>query len=305
MFFSKLRPNDGFGLVVFTNSAKTLIPLQTVSKIKFETVSETVKGISAGGGTTLMSGFQEALNEMKTYRAAQEFVKESKCENRFIILTDVEDNSVSHSKKFVHDIETSQIHTTIIGISDDFKSEVCEELSEVKGFNYFCATEVSDLKKYLFENFSFTFFPDTYDIEISVRNDNIKSIEVFGTNDSAKVPEYNVHSTDSFIVTKSKTSFPSQLEIGQDGSVKTYGGLILVKLNLKDKDRPVFQGDVHLKYRTAEGEKVEANYLFKYESPAKQQFYSDESLYEALSGFFYVHEVKNVLKAVKQEGNNA
>lgn len=107
MFFSKLRPNDGFGLVVFTNSAKTLIPLQTVSKIKFETVSETVKGISAGGGTTLMSGFQEALNEMKTYRAAQEFVKESKCENRFIILTDVEDNSVSHSKKFVHDIETS------------------------------------------------------------------------------------------------------------------------------------------------------------------------------------------------------
>lgn len=216
----------------------------------------------------------------------------------------MEDNSVSHSKKFVEEIESSEIHTTIIGISDAFKSDVCEELSEVKGFNYFCATEIGDLKKYLFENFSFTFFPDTYDIEISVKNDNIKSIEVFGTNDSAKVATYNVKSTDNFIVTKSKTSFPSELEIGQDGTVKTYGGLILVKLNLKDNERPVFQGDVHLKYRTAEGEFIEEDYPFKYETPAKEQFYSDECLYEALSGFFYVHEVKNILKAVKEEGNN-
>lgn len=33
MFFSKLRPNDGFGLVVFNNTAKTLIPLQKASTI--------------------------------------------------------------------------------------------------------------------------------------------------------------------------------------------------------------------------------------------------------------------------------
>lgn len=33
MFFSKLRPNDSFGLVVFNNCAKTLIPLQKSSQI--------------------------------------------------------------------------------------------------------------------------------------------------------------------------------------------------------------------------------------------------------------------------------
>jgi Mg-chelatase subunit ChlD len=33
MFFSKLRKNDAFGLVIFNNSAKTLIPLQTVDGI--------------------------------------------------------------------------------------------------------------------------------------------------------------------------------------------------------------------------------------------------------------------------------
>lgn len=145
---------------------------------------------------------------MKSFLSSNESVKNNS-ENRFIILTDVEDNSVANSKSFVEQIATSKIHTTIIGISDAFKSEVCEELSEVKGFNYFCATELGDLKKYLFENFSFTFFPDTYDIEISVKNSNIKSIEVFGTNDAAKVPLYNVNSTDNFMITKSKTSFPS------------------------------------------------------------------------------------------------
>ena len=128
MFVSKMRPNDAFGLIVFNNSAKTLIPLQRVSAIKIENVSATLKTIYAGGGTTLMTGFQQSLDEMKSYLSNQnaEHAKSAFAENRFIIMTDVEDNSVAHSKKFVEEIESSEIHTTIIGISDAFKSDVCE-----------------------------------------------------------------------------------------------------------------------------------------------------------------------------------
>lgn len=57
-----------------------------------------------------------------------------------IMLTDVEDNSIAHAQNFVENVEQSNIHTTIIGISDAFRSSVCESLNEVKGFNYFCAT---------------------------------------------------------------------------------------------------------------------------------------------------------------------
>ncbi len=44
------------------------------------------------------------------------------------MLTDVGDNSVSGAKSFIKDVSTSEnIHTTIIGISDEFVSETCEQ----------------------------------------------------------------------------------------------------------------------------------------------------------------------------------
>ena len=39
--------------------------------------------------------------------------------------------------------------------------------------------------------------------------------------------------------------------------MKTYGGLVLVKLSLKDKSSAVFDGTVHLRYKTGEGEVIE------------------------------------------------
>lgn len=275
MFFSKLRPDDSFGLVTFNNQAKCLIPVQKKATIEMEAVTSIVRGISACGGTTLMTGLEMAHQNIQDYLVQNELVKSTKVENRMIMLTDVEDNSIYNARSFVEQVEASQIHTTIIGISDKFRSDVCECMNEVKGFNYFCATEIDDLKKYLFENFSFTFFPDIFDIQISVTNNNTRSIEVYGTVDSAKVPTYNVNSEDHFIVTKSKTSFPSELEIGEDGQVKTYGGLILVKLNLRDKVQALFEGIVHLSYKNANGESVQEEYPVRYESPANEQYYSD------------------------------
>lgn len=70
MFFSKLRPDDSFGLVTFNNTAHTIIPSQKASKIEFNKVSEILKGIKAGGGTTLLTGLQESLNEIKGYLAS-------------------------------------------------------------------------------------------------------------------------------------------------------------------------------------------------------------------------------------------
>ena len=56
------------------------------------------------------------------------------------MLTDVMDNSVASEEKLIIQIAEEGINMTLIGISDDFKSETCEKLKNVKGFNYLCAT---------------------------------------------------------------------------------------------------------------------------------------------------------------------
>lgn len=126
----------------------------------------------------------------------------------------------------VRQISDSGISTTIIGVSTDFKSQTCEKLIKVKGFNYLCAVEESDLQTYLVDQFDFTFFPCVYDVNISVTSANIESIKVYGSvdHDITYLKEGN-----SFIVTKFSSGFPSALEINKSGAVQTKGGLILVK----------------------------------------------------------------------------
>ena len=98
------------------------------------------------------------------------------CENRLILLTDVCDASLSGQKKYLEELAEKTIHTTIIGISEDFQSKICEVFKNVKGFNYFSATKDEDLKKYLFENFDYTFFPATYDVKITLESDVVTEI---------------------------------------------------------------------------------------------------------------------------------
>lgn len=129
MFFSKMRDSDSFGLVVFDNSANTIVPCTRKSEINQEQLFETVKQIQTRGGTTLMSGFDEGLKNIKAYLEKYVKVNNSSMENRILMLTDVGDNSMENAYHFIDKVEQSGIHTSIIGISDDFKSKTCEKMN--------------------------------------------------------------------------------------------------------------------------------------------------------------------------------
>jgi hypothetical protein len=79
------------------------------------------------------------------------------------MITDVNDNSSETTNKLIQEMSESGINTTIIGISDDFNSKLCEDLIQIKGFNYFCAIEDSDLMQYLVNKFDYTFFVSSLD----------------------------------------------------------------------------------------------------------------------------------------------
>lgn len=213
MFVSKLRPDDAFGLVVFDDKGETVIPCTLKKNLEVEAVFSLVDSIKTRGGTTLSSGFNEGVKNLQGHidKCAK---GESAYENRIVMLTDVGDNSLATEKDFVEKVSKNDIHVTIIGISDDFRSSTCEKLNLVKGFNYFCAVETSDLKKYLFENFDWTFFPSAFHMQISIETPDIKFFKVYGTSDASKVNEYNnfaVKGNSKYIITKTETCFPSEL----------------------------------------------------------------------------------------------
>lgn len=229
MFVSKMRDTDSFGLVTFNNQAQVVIPCQRKADIDLNVLFKLVEKIQVGGGTTLSSGFEAGEKTLSEH--LKNHAKTGPSENRLIMLTDVCDN-FGQASDFLQRVSQSEIHCTIVGISEEFQSSTCEQLIEVRGFNYFCAIEDEDLKKYLFENFDYTFFPSNYDIEIGLESDNVAFFEVFGTTDKDKVKDYNNFSkkgNSHFTVTKTKCSFPSELEY-KDGQVLTHGGLILVKI---------------------------------------------------------------------------
>ena len=299
MFYGKLRDSDCFGLVVFDTSAKILVPCTRKGQLDAEHVFSTINQIHTQGGTNLRCGFEAGTEALRTY--FKSLAKdEQQYENRLVMLTDVNDN-MGVAEEFIRKVSEETIHTTIVGISEDFRSETCQRLSEIRGFNYFCATENEDLKKHLFENFDYTFFPAGYDISIEVESDNVQRLEVFGTPDKARVAAYNGNFADkerkSHVITRLKSSFPSELELREE-QVLTHGGLILVKL-LPREERPSFMAVVSMTYVDVTGEKGKEEYKVAYELPEKEQFFTEESLYQAMQAYHFVNELKHIIDSSK------
>lgn len=75
MFFSKLRPNDSFGLIVFNTKGEILIPCQPKKDLVPDELFKIIDSIHQNGGTTLMSGFDEAKRNLLRYFNSQNYSK--------------------------------------------------------------------------------------------------------------------------------------------------------------------------------------------------------------------------------------
>ena len=91
-----------------------------------------------------------------------------KYENRMIMLTDLGNNTFPDTVKIIENAAEKSIHLSLIGVSSAFQSQFCECFKNVKGFNYFCATNDDDLMKYIFHTFDFGFFSSAHNIELEI-----------------------------------------------------------------------------------------------------------------------------------------
>ena len=124
------------------------------------------------GGADILRAFQRAYKLM---------TKEIKNKIRIIIITDMEDRVNKELTEFCKKISLEGIYVTILGISNEFRTDLAEMTSHIKGANYIVIREPKDINKYLVEDFEYLCFQNASDLSLEITTPTIKIERIVGS----------------------------------------------------------------------------------------------------------------------------
>jgi len=212
----QLNWDDRFGIVSFNNNAFIEQPMEYVRYTDMNDVKNDILDIRAGGGTNMSAGMELGAAQLANFYESDSY----EYENRIIFLTDAQPNtgdlSSSGMMGRVWRNAESRIYTTFIGIGVDFNSQLIEEITKVKGANYYSVHAPREFRDRINEEFDFMVTPLVFDLRLDFDSRGWRIERVFGS------PEAD-QSTGRLM--NINTLFPSKSEGGE-----TKGGLVLLKL---------------------------------------------------------------------------
>jgi Ca-activated chloride channel family protein len=213
---NQLNPGDRFAIVLFNSSATVLKSMGLVGDTNMLDVQNKVLNVRAGGNTNLSAGMQLAADRFRNLREVNSY----DFENRIIILTDAQANSGDFTSAGLVGImknnADSRIYTTFIGIGVDFNTDLTDQITKVKGANYYSVHSPREFRQRVGEEFDYMVTPLIFNLQMSFQSTGWRIEKVFGS------PEAD-QATGQLM--KINTLFPSKSE---GGEVK--GGLVLLKL---------------------------------------------------------------------------
>ena len=212
----QLKPEDRFGLVIFSDDAFLVDPLTSVADKDPERLKSRILNIKETYGTNMEAGMQEGTALFNRFLQADR----SEYENRIIFLTDAMPNMGETGDlplyRMLEDNADLGIYTTFIGIGLDFNTALVEGITKIKGANYYSVHSASEFKTRMNDEFDFMVTPLVFDLRLKLDAPGYEIEKVYGS------PEADQATGE---LMKVNTLFPSKAEEGQ---VK--GGVILVKL---------------------------------------------------------------------------
>ncbi|MDQ1261590.1 MAG: Ca-activated chloride channel, partial [Euryarchaeota archaeon] len=211
-----LKPEDRFGLVIFSDDAFLVDPLTSVADKDLDRLKSHILKIKETYGTNMEAGMQEGTALFDRFMQADK----SEYENRIIFLTDAMPNMGDSSDlglfRMLEDNADQGIYTTFIGIGVDFNTELIDSITKIKGSNYYSVHSAGEFQTRMNEEFDFMVTPLVFDLRLKLDAPGYEIEKVYGS------PEADLATGE---LMKVNTLFPSKAEEGQ---VK--GGVILVKL---------------------------------------------------------------------------
>jgi Ca-activated chloride channel family protein len=212
----QLQSDDRFAIVTFSSSAYLDKPMGLVSRVDMRDVKNRVLDISAGGSTNLAAGLQMATQQFRNLYEINNY----EYENRIIVLSDAQPNTGDYSSSGLLGIAqnnaNNRLYTTVIGIGVDFNSQLIEQITKIKGANYYSVHSPREFRQRVEEEFAYMVTPLVFNLQLNFQSQGWRIEKVFGS------PEAN-EATGSLM--RVNTLFPSKSEGGE-----TRGGLVLLKL---------------------------------------------------------------------------
>ena len=223
-----LKPEDRFGLVIFSDDAFLVDPLTSVADKDPDKLKSRILNIKETYGTNMEAGMEKGTALLDRFLQADK----SEYENRIIFLTDAMPNMGETGDlplyRMLEDNAQQGIYTTFIGIGVDFNTELVESITKIKGANYYSVHSAGEFKTRMDDEFDFMVTPLVFDLRLKLDAPGYEIEKVYGS------PEADQATGE---LMKVNTLFPTKAENGQ---VK--GGVILVKLKKLSN-----QGNMRLK----------------------------------------------------------
>lgn len=211
-----LNDDDRFGMVIFSDDAFVVEPLTLVEDKDMARLKDRILRITATDMTNMEAGMDRATGILSRFRYADP----SQYENRIIFLTDAMPNIGETDEgdllNTVVDNSDHRIFTTFIGIGVDFNTELVEQITKVKGANYYSVHSAGEFRRRMSDEFDYMVTPLVFDLELKLEASGYEIDKVYGS------PEADEATGE---IMKVSTLFPSAKE---DGEVR--GGLVLIKL---------------------------------------------------------------------------
>ncbi|WP_265111993.1 vWA domain-containing protein [Halosolutus halophilus] len=211
----RLEDDDRFALVTFDDRAETVAPLERMDERDRDALETEIRSIEADGGTNLESGMDEARELVEPH------ADDAGYDTRIVYLTDAMPNAGDTSAggleaRLEADAERG-IHSTFVGVGMDFHSALVEEITAVRGANYYAVHSAERFEERMSEEFEYMVTPMVYDLELTLESEGYEIEEVYGSPDADEA-------TGELLSVN--TLFPSPTE---DGASK--GGVVLLQLN--------------------------------------------------------------------------
>ena len=279
ILIDQLKADDRFGIVLFNHTANIMKQIELVSETDINSIKQRISEIRAFGGTNLEAGYSDATNLFEKYKN----FNNSEYENRIIIVTDAMPNYGTTSTKgllsYVKDNSDKGIYTTFIGVGVDFNTKLIEEISDVKGANYYSVHNSKEFKERMGEQFEYMVTPLVFDLNLNLKSNDYNIEMVYGSDSSNNNKEN---------IMKVNTLFPSKTS--EKGEVK--GGVILVKLTEKT-GKQNGEAQLEVSYKDRNGKEYKNIQTINFDKNKNEEFYENLGIRKAIVLTRYANALKN------------